>query len=171
MQIQHVQPEDTATLEALMRRVVATSVSLEKVEMADVSENIRQNLYWAQENANSAVHLKCYNDTQIVGVVLIKNFWNLCSLFVDPEAQRRGVGRALLTEAIRRCVSRNDRGHVKVNSAPNAVQFYQALGFCINEGHPRRGTSLPMILYLDSRTSGSNAGATGVSLNAFYRTH
>jgi GNAT superfamily N-acetyltransferase len=150
MQIQDVKPDDTATLDALMHRVVTTSVRLEKTEMADVLENIRQNLYWAQNNVNSVVHLKCVNDTRIVGIILIKNFWNLCSLFVDPEVQRQGVGRALLTEAIRRCIYRNDRGHVKVISAPNAVQFYQALGFSVIEGHPRRGTSLPMLLHLDS---------------------
>lgn len=150
MQIQDVQREDTATLDALMCRVVTTSVRLEKAEMADVLENIRQNLYWAQENANLVVHLKCSSDTRIVGVILIKNFWNLCTLFVDPEVQRQGVGRALITEAIRRCISRNDRGHVKVNSAPNAVQFYRALGFSVIDGHPRRGTSLPMLLHLGS---------------------
>jgi GNAT superfamily N-acetyltransferase len=85
-----------------------------------------------------------------MGIILIKNFWNLCSLFVAPEIQRQGVGHALLTEAIRRCIHRNDRGHVKVNSAPNAVQFYQAQGFSVIEGHPRRGTSLPMLLHLGS---------------------
>ncbi|PTB30026.1 GNAT family N-acetyltransferase [Paraburkholderia caribensis] len=70
------------------------------------------------------VHLKCVDGAEIVGVILIKNFWNLCSLFVDPQFQRQGVGRALLADAIRRRVSRNDKGHIKVNSAPTAVQFY-----------------------------------------------
>uniref|UniRef100_UPI0038994622 hypothetical protein n=1 Tax=Paraburkholderia dilworthii TaxID=948106 RepID=UPI0038994622 len=41
-------------------------------------------------------------------------------------------------------------GFVKVNSAPDAVQFYKALGFSIMAGHPRRGTSLPMLLDLVS---------------------
>jgi GNAT superfamily N-acetyltransferase len=153
MQIQDVQRGDTAIIDALMCRAVTTNVRLEKAEMADVLENVRQNLHWAQDNIDSAVHLKCTSNTQIVGVILIKNFWNLCSLFVDPAAQRQGIGRALLTEAIRRCISRNDRGHVKVNSAPNAVAFYQALGFSIIDGHPKRGTSFPMILHLDSRTT------------------
>jgi GNAT superfamily N-acetyltransferase len=148
MRIQDVQPEDTATLDALMHHVVTTSVRLEKAELIGVLENIRQNLHWAQHNVDSVVHLKCVSGAQIVGVVLVKNFWNLCSLFVDPEVQRQGVGRALLAEAIRRCGDRNDRGHIKVNSAPNAVQFYQTLGFSVVDGEPRRGTSLPMLLHL-----------------------
>ena len=150
MHIQDVQPGDTAIIDALMHSAVTTSVRLGKVEMVGALENVRQNLHWAQNNVNSVVHLKYTNNAGIVGVILIKNFWNLCSLFVDPAAQRQGIGSALLTEAIRRCVSLNDRGHVKVNSAPNAVPFYQARGFSIIDGHPRRGTSFPMILHLDS---------------------
>jgi ribosomal protein S18 acetylase RimI-like enzyme len=150
MQIQDVQPEDTEALDALMRHVVTTSITLESDEMAEVLGNIQKNLHWAQQNASSVVHLKCVDDTGIVGVVLIKNFWNLCSLFVDPGVQRQGIGRALLTEAIRRSLALNDRGHVRVNSAPNAVQFYRSLGFSIIDGQPHRGTSLPMLLNLSS---------------------
>jgi GNAT superfamily N-acetyltransferase len=148
MQIHDVRPEDTEELDALMRHVVTSSVPLGRAEMATVLENVQQNLHWAQQNPDSVVHLKYQSATGIAGIVLIKNFWNLCSLFVDPGVQRRGIGRALLEEAIRRCISRNDRGHLKVNAAPNAVQFYQSLGFSAIDGHPRKGTSLPMLLPL-----------------------
>jgi ribosomal protein S18 acetylase RimI-like enzyme len=148
MQIQDVQPEDTEALDALMRLVVTTSITFEKDEMADVLENIQKNLYWAQQNARSATHLKCVDETGIVGVVLIKHFWNLCSLFVDPGVQRQGIGRALLDEAIQRSTAQNARGHVRVNSAPSAVRFYQSHGFTIMDDHPRKGTSLPMILHI-----------------------
>lgn len=52
IQIQDVQPEDTAVLDALMRHVVMASLRMEKVELAGVLENVQQNLYWAQENAS-----------------------------------------------------------------------------------------------------------------------
>lgn len=143
IQIQDVQPEDTAMLDALMRRVVTTSVRLENAERAEVFENIHKNLHWAQENVSSVVHLKCTDGNRIVGVILIKNFWNLCSLFVDHESQRQGIGRALLTTAIQRCVFHSDKGYVKVNSAANAVTFYQVFGFSVIDDAPRRGTSVP----------------------------
>jgi GNAT superfamily N-acetyltransferase len=150
MQIQDVQPEDTEELDVLMRHVITTSVPLARAETAFVLKNIQQNLHWAQRNVDSVVHLKYLSATGIVGIVLIKNFWNLCSLFVDPAVQRQGIGRALVEEAIQRSISRNDRGHVKVNAAPNAVQFYQSLGFSAIDGHPRKGTSLPMLLPLST---------------------
>jgi GNAT superfamily N-acetyltransferase len=149
MQILDVQPIDTDTLGALMRHVVTTSLSLDKDEIADVLANIQSNLHWAQAHADSATHLKCVDGSKIVGVVLIKHFWNLCSLFVDPSYQHQGVGRALLSEAMRRCIGKNDdKRYIKVNSAPTAVQFYQSLGFQTNESAARKGTSVPMIRHL-----------------------
>lgn len=154
IQIQDVQPEDTAVLDALMRHVVMASLRLENIELAEVLENVQQNLYWAQANASSVVHLKCTHGARIVGVILVKNFWNLCSLFIDLEYQHRGIGRVLLTAAIERCTPRNDRGYIKVNSAPEAVQFYKGLGFSIVADAPRRGSSQPMLLRLGSLASG-----------------
>ena len=152
MHIQIVEPKDTEALDALMCRVIATSVALGKTEMAEVIANVQQNLRWAQQYPHAAVHVKCVSDGAIVGVALIKNFWNLCSLFVEVDFQRQGIGRALLNESIQRCVSLNDRGHIKVNAALDAVPFYRSLGFAAgDEPHPK-GTSLPMLLRLSSRS-------------------
>jgi GNAT superfamily N-acetyltransferase len=148
MHIHDAHPEDTEALAAFMRHVVTTSVKLGADEIMGVLENVQRNLLWAQQHSDSAVHLKYVIDARIVGVVLVKNHWNLCSLFVDPGVQRQGVGSSLLNAAIQRCIPRNDRGHMAVNAAPNAVQFYQALGFTIVDGHPRKGVSLPMRLRL-----------------------
>lgn len=149
MQIQAVQAQDTQAIGALMRRVVTTSLGLAPQELAGVLENVEHNLYWAQAYPDLAVHLKCTDGSRIVGVVLIKHFWNLCSLFVDPGAQRRGIGRALLSQAIRRSASRNTVGYVRVNAASGAVPFYQVLNFRVMENQPRWGTSVPMRLPLD----------------------
>lgn len=34
-----------------------------------------------------------------VGVVMVKAWWNLCHLFVAPQRQRQGVGRAQIGRA------------------------------------------------------------------------
>ena len=51
-----MRPEDTAALEAMMRHVITTTVKLEIGEMADVLENVWQNLHWSQQNAESVVY-------------------------------------------------------------------------------------------------------------------
>jgi GNAT superfamily N-acetyltransferase len=78
--------------------------------------------------------------------VLVKNFWNLCSLFVEPSYHRRGVGRSLIQEAVKQCAARNEWPYLRVNAAPNAVQFYSAIGFTKVEDARRFGTSTPMAL-------------------------
>jgi GNAT superfamily N-acetyltransferase len=76
----------------------------------------------------------------------VKNFWNLCSLFVEPSYHRLGVGRSLIQEAVTRCAARNERPYLRVNAAPNAVEFYSAIGFTPAEDVRRFGTSTPMAL-------------------------
>lgn len=147
MRILDVRREDTEPIGALMHDVVTSSLRLESEEMNAVLTNVEANLHWAQANYASAVHLKCVDGSRIVGVVLIKDFWNLCSLFVDPCFQRRGIGRALLLAGIQRCISEDIRRCIKVNAAPNAVPFYQSLGFDILDNAPRKGTSVPMIFH------------------------
>ena len=68
-------------------------------------------------------------DGRIVGVVLVKNFWNLCSLFVDPTVQWRGIGRLLIESAIEPCRGRSPRSAIWLNASPNAVTFYRHMGF------------------------------------------
>lgn len=147
MQIVDVRPEDTERIGTLMHDVVTSSLRLESDEMNAVLANVETNLHWAQANRASAIHLKCVDESRIVGVMLIKDFWNLCSLFVDPRFQRRGIGRALMLVGIQRCISEGVRSYIKVNAAPNAVPFYQSLGFAILDDAPRKGTSVPMIFH------------------------
>jgi GNAT superfamily N-acetyltransferase len=144
MKIEPVQSTDESALESMMLRTIRTGVRIGETEMTEVIANVLANMRWAFDHAQHCVHLKCVDEGRIVGAVLVKNFWNLCSLFVEPDYHRRGMGRNLIQEALRQCAPRNERSYVRVNAAPNAVAFYRAMGFALVDDAVRFGTSTPM---------------------------
>jgi len=120
---------DLPDVAALIERAVARSVDAPDEEKAEYRANIARNLAWWRDHGDEAVHLKFSDGGALAGVVLVKEHWNLCHLFVDPASQRRGIGTALVKEAIARCRGRSPRGRLRLNAARNAVPFYEALGF------------------------------------------
>jgi len=120
---------DLPAVAALIERAVARSVDATDGEKAEYRANIARNLAWWRDHGREAVHLKFSEAGTLAGVVLVKEHWNLCHLFVDPASQRRGIGTALVEEAIARCRGRAPRGRLRLNAARNAVPFYERLGF------------------------------------------
>ncbi|GAA6168250.1 hypothetical protein NBRC116591_20610 [Sessilibacter corallicola] len=90
------------------------------------------------------IYLK-YVGSEIQGFILIKHYWNLSQLFIDPKFQSLGLGGALLTEALLRIRNRENSGYVRLNSSDNAVGFYQKYGFVQdNSRQPKSKWSVPM---------------------------
>jgi GNAT superfamily N-acetyltransferase len=133
-----VAPQDVPELGDLIARVIATSVAANAPVRAEMTENALSNLRWSVEHPEKCCHLKCTAQGGIVGVVLAKNFWNLCSLFVLPEFHGRGVGRTLVLAAVDHCRGKSERNALWLNAATNAVSFYSKLGFI------PRSTSQPL---------------------------
>ena len=127
--IAEAEPADGASLKAFMGRVISASVTDDPGLLAELRANVEGNVDWWLAHADDAVHLKAMQGERLVGVVLVKQFWNLCSLFVDPGMQRRGVGRALLEEAVQQCRGRSPKDALWLNAAPAAIPFYRRLGF------------------------------------------
>jgi GNAT superfamily N-acetyltransferase len=127
--IADVATADLPDVAALIERAVACSVDATDAEKAEFRANIARNLAWWRDHGEEAVHLKFSAAGTLAGVVLVKEHWNLCHLFVDPAAQRRGIGTALIGEAIARCRGRSPRDRLRLNAARNAVPFYERLGF------------------------------------------
>lgn len=74
---------------------------------------------------------------RLIGTIEMVDYGHLSLLFVAGDAQRRGVARRLLNEAI--AISRDkvpELREVGVHSSPNAVAAYENLGFRI-EGPER----------------------------------
>ena len=122
---------DAAQVKALMARVIAEGVIREEPLLSEMVQNTASNVDWWLQNPAECVHLKCVADGRIAGVVLVKNFWNLCSLFVDPAAQGRGMGRLLIESAIGSCRGRSPKSAIWLNASPNAVAFYRHMGFTL----------------------------------------
>lgn len=128
--IQIVEPQDIPQLRSFMEGVMHSERIFDDLNLqAELVHNVNQNLDWWLMNNDKCCHLKFIRDGQIAGVVLVKNFWNLCSLFVAPELHRQGIGRGLVVTAIQHCRNFTDRSSIRLNAAPNAVAFYEAIGF------------------------------------------
>ena len=89
----------------------------------------------------------------LVGVAEVRECRHLCMFFVDPARQQRGVGRALLGKVVEHCAGHPEEPRaVTVNSSPNAVGFYQRMGFVAQDQEQTRNgiRHLPMRYDLDS---------------------
>jgi len=95
--------------------------------------NVEANLAAWRDGSVECVHLVAIADGSIIGVVLVKNFWNLCSLFVEQSHQGRGVGRSLVDAAVVACSLRSANKTILLNAYPSAVGFYERLGFVRRE--------------------------------------
>jgi GNAT superfamily N-acetyltransferase len=124
-----VSPGDLDDVDAFVAHVILTSVDASDEEKGRFIQNTQSNLCKAAEAPDDSDHLKCLDDEGLTGVVLVRDYWNLCHLFVAPRAQRQGIGRALLEAAITRCRGRSPRGPIVLNSSRNAVGFYRHFGF------------------------------------------
>src|SRR6478752_5582728 len=112
-----------------MAQVIRASVTTDELLFAQTFENVDKNLgIWLAE-PQRCVHLAAMRAGELVGIVLVKDSWNLCSLFVSPALQRSGIGRLLVEEAANRCRGRSPKDALWLNAAADAVAFYQRLGF------------------------------------------
>lgn len=124
-----VAPGDAAAVKAFMARVIAHSVTRDDRLLAELRANVEGNVDWWLVHPHDAVHLQAVQDGDLVGVVLVKQFWNLCSLFVEPALQGQGLGRRLVETALARCAGRSPKQALWLHAAPGALDFYRALGF------------------------------------------
>lgn len=89
-------------------------------------------------------------DEQLVGFATIGRLEDgvveLDDLFVHPDVQRRGIGRALVAEAAARA-RRAGAGRIDVTANPDALAFYAAVGFvAVGEAGTRFGPAPRMSL-------------------------
>ena len=84
---------------------------------------------------------------RLLGMVQLQWPSHVRMLFVSPEAQRRGIGRALLDAALEILNSESPHATtVTVNSSPFAVEPYEKMGFAVSGPRQSKGgvISIPM---------------------------
>jgi GNAT superfamily N-acetyltransferase len=64
----------------------------------------------------------------LAGIIEVKACDHISLFFVSTLLQRKGVGKALLQEAVAKCRKKGSKG-LTVNSSPNAFPAYERLGF------------------------------------------
>jgi GNAT superfamily N-acetyltransferase len=131
--LQPALPDDAAEIRALVAFTVAHTFTDDPDLQQDTIANVDLNVDRWLAQPQACIHLKAVAGGRIVGMVLVREFWNLCNLFVHPGWQRQGIGQALLEAACEPCKGRSPKGAILLNAAPNAVDFYARLGFVERE--------------------------------------
>lgn len=91
-------------------------------------------------------------NNEITGIIEISENSHIALFFVAPNHQRKGLGRELLSRAVHTCIASDPKLiEITVNSSPNAVSAYRALGFIeIDEEKTSSGIRfVPMSLKFD----------------------
>ena len=143
-QIRAVRSSERAGIAVLITETLETSVDASAEEKAHFLSSMLSNLEWACQHPDQCVHLVYIRAKRLVGVILVKEHWNLCALMVEPAEHRSGVGVALLDLAVMLCRGRSPQAALRLNASRNAVGFYLAQGFEIVEGADALQRTTPM---------------------------
>jgi GNAT superfamily N-acetyltransferase len=103
----------------------------------------------AEQIAGGLVRVAEQNGVVVGFAVLLERLSDACDLdglFVEPDWMRRGVGRLLVEDAKRIACDREAR-RIDVVANPQAVAFYEAVGFTpVGETQTRFGPAARMSL-------------------------
>ena len=91
--------------------------------------DVCSSLDWWVENKDRTLFLVCEDGDLVLGVALVREYWNFSVLFVDPQQHRSGVGRDLVASVINSCKHRSPKRCLRLNSSNHAAGFYKKMGF------------------------------------------
>jgi GNAT superfamily N-acetyltransferase len=127
--IEEVTRSDVSRVRGVISAAIHGSVASCADDARVILDDIDRLLKWWLQNRGQCIHRKFTAEGSIVGMVLVREFWNLSCLFVLPECQRRGIGKALLADALSACRGLAPDSRIKLNSSTYAVPFYLSQGF------------------------------------------
>tara|TARA_R110002167_G_scaffold45324_4_gene136342 strand:- start:20177 stop:20632 length:456 start_codon:yes stop_codon:yes gene_type:complete len=138
---------DEQAIRSFLESVIPKSLKGQGHDLIAIAENVSSNVdSWVADPTRSLRYVAEENG-EIVGDILLKDYWNLCSLFVQPEFHNHGIGQALVETVLKECRGKNPKNAVYLVSNDSAVRFYQKLGFGPREvSQPPPAGSTPMML-------------------------
>lgn len=120
---------DTDVICALMENVLIESLANSPLDPAEMMASANRCVdLWLKE-PDSCYHAVAVIADQVAGVVMVKEHWNLVSLFVKSQYRGIGVGRALTVSALDACQDKCPYKGISLNAASDSVEFYEKLGF------------------------------------------
>jgi GNAT superfamily N-acetyltransferase len=145
MSVAPTEKSDLAAIRAVVAAAIRHSVAQSEEDALFLIDDLEEALTgWASDPAEKLL-LKYETNGELVGVILVKNYWNLSVLFVHPRHQRLGVGRALVCAVLSECRAKSPKAKLMVNSSSVGVPFYRALGFRqTGPGIERPGGCIPL---------------------------
>lgn len=76
----------------------------------------------------------CFDKSEIVGVIALRNVTHISLLFVEKNYHKRGIAKELLKISVNDIKKSNlEAGELTVNSSPYAVKIYEKLGFVFTD--------------------------------------
>jgi len=140
-----------------IRKIVSSAIRARVVDSDEqhdlLFEDICSSFKQYGQDGTQALFLVCEKGDVVQGVILVKAYCTITALFVDPDQEGLGVGRALLSEAIRICRKRSGQACLKLNSSHYARPFYEKMGFRqTGRGLDRPGGCIPFEYDLQSRS-------------------
>jgi ribosomal protein S18 acetylase RimI-like enzyme len=92
-------------------------------------------------------------EEELVGMIEIKEGQQISRFFVKNNYRRRGVGKMLLDEALKECITKNPALlAMAVKSSASAINVYEKMGF-VKNGDPCMEKGIlytPMLLQLEN---------------------
>lgn len=131
IQLTLAQPTEATSLANFIRSVYDDSVALHYTQQGNdefykyitpeaIEEHLKTN-HWI---------LKAEGDDGLLGIIEIRDNKHLSMLFISSFHQRQGIGKQLLSVAIKKAKELNPSlEKMSVHSSPNSVVAYEKLGF------------------------------------------
>lgn len=127
--ISAVNQEDLNEIQSLISKSILTCIDVSESVAEDlISDTLQESEFWLN-NQENGVHLVYRENDTILGVILIKEYWNMTGLFVCPSVQNSGVASKLVSHALSLCREHSPINAVRLNSSSYASGFYAKFGF------------------------------------------
>ncbi len=142
--IEQLRINDLEQLRDLVSFTVRKCIEADKKDLEFIINDTLNNSEAWLKNPDSGVHLVYKEGNSVKGMVLVKEYWNLASLFVHPSKHGLGVASNLLDSAMKICVAKSVRKSIKLNSSTFAAGFYEKYGFVqVGEARNLPGGCIP----------------------------